>query len=40
VRAWPDQATLAGMIGEAGWDRVEWRNLSGGLVAIHRACRS
>jgi demethylmenaquinone methyltransferase/2-methoxy-6-polyprenyl-1,4-benzoquinol methylase len=37
VRAWPDQATLAGMIGKAGWDRVEWRNLSGGLVAIHRA---
>jgi demethylmenaquinone methyltransferase/2-methoxy-6-polyprenyl-1,4-benzoquinol methylase len=40
VRAWPGQATLAGMIGAAGWQRVEWRNLSGGLVAIHRAWKA
>jgi demethylmenaquinone methyltransferase/2-methoxy-6-polyprenyl-1,4-benzoquinol methylase len=39
VRAWPDQATLARTIGAAGWDRVEWRNLTGGLVAIHRAVK-
>ncbi|WP_322937693.1 demethylmenaquinone methyltransferase [Nocardioides bizhenqiangii] len=37
IRAWPDQAGLAAMIGEAGWQNAEWRNLSGGIVALHRA---
>jgi len=37
IRAWPDQAALADLIGEAGWQRPEWRNLSGGVVALHRA---
>ena len=37
IRAWPDQAGLAAMIAEAGWQRPEWRNLSGGIVALHRA---
>ncbi len=37
IRAWPDQAGLAAMIGEAGWTAPEWRNLSGGIVALHRA---
>ncbi len=37
IRAWPDQAGLARMIGEAGWTSGEWRNLSGGIVALHRA---
>ena len=37
IRAWPDQAGLAAMIGEAGWQQTEWRNLSGGIVALHRA---
>lgn len=37
IRAWPDQAGLAAMIGEAGWRTPEWRNLSGGIVALHRA---
>jgi len=37
IRAWPDQAGLAAMIGEAGWSGVQWRNLSGGIVALHRA---
>ena len=36
IRAWPDQAGLAGRIGAAGWQRVAWRNLSGGIVALHR----
>lgn len=39
VRAWPDQPTLAGIIEQNGWTGVEWRNLSGGLVAIHRATK-
>jgi demethylmenaquinone methyltransferase/2-methoxy-6-polyprenyl-1,4-benzoquinol methylase len=37
IRAWPDQAGLAAMIAEAGWQGPEWRNLSGGIVALHRA---
>jgi demethylmenaquinone methyltransferase / 2-methoxy-6-polyprenyl-1,4-benzoquinol methylase len=37
IQAWPDQPSLAGMIEAAGWSRVEWRNLSGGIVALHRA---
>jgi demethylmenaquinone methyltransferase/2-methoxy-6-polyprenyl-1,4-benzoquinol methylase len=39
IRAWPDQRALAGLIGRAGWRRVGFRNLSGGIVAIHRAWR-
>ncbi|MGB8021000.1 MAG: demethylmenaquinone methyltransferase [Candidatus Nanopelagicales bacterium] len=37
IRAWPTQAQLAERIAEAGWSRVAWRNLSGGIVALHRA---
>jgi demethylmenaquinone methyltransferase/2-methoxy-6-polyprenyl-1,4-benzoquinol methylase len=37
IRAWPDQQGLAGLIAEAGWWAPEWRNLSGGIVALHRA---
>ena len=37
IRAWPAQRELAGLIGEAGWGRVAWRDLSGGIVALHRA---
>ncbi|MGV9210772.1 demethylmenaquinone methyltransferase [Micromonospora sp. RB23] len=39
VRAWPDQAALAGRVAAAGWGRVAWRNLTGGVVALHRAVR-
>ncbi len=37
IRAWPDQATLAARIAEAGWSEVRWRNLTGGTVTLHRA---
>ncbi len=37
IQAWPDQRALAARIGAAGWTGVEWRNLSGGIVALHRA---
>ncbi|ABW15441.1 ubiquinone/menaquinone biosynthesis methyltransferase [Parafrankia sp. EAN1pec] len=39
IRAWPGQAALAETIRAAGWTRVGWRNLSGGIVAVHRAVR-
>nr|WP_221502475.1 demethylmenaquinone methyltransferase [Actinoplanes octamycinicus] len=40
IRAWPDQAGLAARIADSGpWDRVGWRNLTGGVVALHRATR-
>jgi demethylmenaquinone methyltransferase/2-methoxy-6-polyprenyl-1,4-benzoquinol methylase len=39
IRAWPDQAALAATIGAAGWRGVAWRNLTGGVVALHRAVR-
>ena len=37
IRAWPDQQGLAARIEAAGWGHVEWSNLSGGIVALHRA---
>jgi len=39
VRAWPAQEPLARTIEAAGWTRVQWANLTGGLVAIHRAVK-
>jgi demethylmenaquinone methyltransferase/2-methoxy-6-polyprenyl-1,4-benzoquinol methylase len=36
IRAWPDQPGLARLLQHAGWRHVEWRNLSGGIVALHR----
>jgi demethylmenaquinone methyltransferase/2-methoxy-6-polyprenyl-1,4-benzoquinol methylase len=40
IRAWPAQAELARSIQVAGWSGVAWRNLTGGIVAVHRATRS
>ena len=40
IRAWPDQRGLAARITTAGWADVQWRNLSGGIVALHRATRA
>ena len=37
IRAWPDQQALATRLADAGWTRVQWRNATGGIVAIHRA---
>jgi demethylmenaquinone methyltransferase / 2-methoxy-6-polyprenyl-1,4-benzoquinol methylase len=39
IRAWPDQQGLADRIANAGWGAVQWRNLTGGIVALHRASR-
>jgi demethylmenaquinone methyltransferase / 2-methoxy-6-polyprenyl-1,4-benzoquinol methylase len=35
IRRFPNQARFAAMIGNVGFDRVEYRNLSGGIAAIH-----
>jgi demethylmenaquinone methyltransferase/2-methoxy-6-polyprenyl-1,4-benzoquinol methylase len=39
IRAWPAQAELAERVAGAGWERTGWRNLSGGIVAVHTAYR-
>lgn len=39
IAAWPDQRQLARVIGAAGWEGVRWKNLSGGIVALHSAVR-
>ncbi|WP_338709844.1 demethylmenaquinone methyltransferase [Streptomyces virginiae] len=39
IRAWPDQPALAGLLQKAGWSKVAWRNLSGGIVALHRGIK-
>ena len=39
IRAWPDQAELAQRIADAGWSAVRWRNLTGGIVALHAAVK-
>lgn len=40
IRAWPDQAELAADMQRAGFARVQWRDLSGGIVALHRGWRA
>nr|WP_202539970.1 demethylmenaquinone methyltransferase [Streptomyces sp. SID4937] len=40
IRAWPDQPGLAALLQKAGWSKVAWRNLTGGVVALHRATRA
>ncbi|MFD7167085.1 demethylmenaquinone methyltransferase [Streptomyces violascens] len=36
IRAWPAQDVLAARLQGAGWSKVAWRNLTGGVVALHR----
>lgn len=36
---WPDQLELAKKMQRAGWRDVEYRNLTGGIVALHRATK-
>jgi demethylmenaquinone methyltransferase/2-methoxy-6-polyprenyl-1,4-benzoquinol methylase len=39
IRTFPDQKKLAGMMRAAGLARVNVRNLSGGIAAIHSGWR-
>ena len=37
ILAWPAQEQLADLMAACGWREVEWKNLTGGIVALHRA---
>ncbi|RJF89521.1 bifunctional demethylmenaquinone methyltransferase/2-methoxy-6-polyprenyl-1,4-benzoquinol methylase UbiE [Oleomonas cavernae] len=39
IRRFPDQDTFAKMIAEAGFERVQVRNLTGGVAALHSGWR-
>jgi len=39
IRAWPNQAELSEVILAAGWKTCEYRDLTGGIVALHRATK-
>ena len=39
IRRFPDQKSFTGMIEDAGFERVRYRNLTGGVAAIHSAWR-
>ena len=36
IRRFPDQATFAGMMRAAGFGRVAWSSLTGGIAAVHQ----
>jgi demethylmenaquinone methyltransferase/2-methoxy-6-polyprenyl-1,4-benzoquinol methylase len=40
IQAWPDQTALAERIAATGWRDVGWRNLTGGVVALHHGRRA
>ncbi|WP_313279206.1 demethylmenaquinone methyltransferase [Timonella senegalensis] len=39
ISQWPNQEGLAELMQEAGWRNVAYRNLTGGIVALHRATK-
>lgn len=39
IRSWPDQRGLATLIAGSGWSDIHFRNLTGGIVALHWAER-
>jgi demethylmenaquinone methyltransferase/2-methoxy-6-polyprenyl-1,4-benzoquinol methylase len=39
IRRFPNQERFAGMIRAAGFERVTWRNLTGGVAAMHSGWR-
>lgn len=40
IQEWPDQERLGALIARSGWDRVQYRNYTGGILALHRAVRA
>lgn len=39
IQAWPEQATFASWLREAGYEQVAYRNLTYGIVALHRGTK-
>ena len=39
IRMHPDQETLKGMMETAGFERVSYHNMTGGIVALHRGIK-
>lgn len=39
IRMHPDQETLKGMMQDAGFNRVSYHNMTGGMVALHRGIK-
>jgi demethylmenaquinone methyltransferase/2-methoxy-6-polyprenyl-1,4-benzoquinol methylase len=39
IESWPDQKTLAGWLRQAGFQDVRYRDLSAGIVALHRGTK-
>lgn len=39
IAAWPNQEDLGAKFVNVGWKNVEYRNLTGGIVAVHRATK-
>jgi demethylmenaquinone methyltransferase/2-methoxy-6-polyprenyl-1,4-benzoquinol methylase len=39
IRAWPNQGELSKVILDSGWKTCEYRDLTGGIVALHRATK-
>ena len=40
IQAWPDQAGMASRLQTAGWRKVQWRDLTCGIVALHRGTKT
>jgi demethylmenaquinone methyltransferase/2-methoxy-6-polyprenyl-1,4-benzoquinol methylase len=40
IQEWPDQERLGALIARSGWKNVQYRNYTGGILALHRAIRS
>jgi demethylmenaquinone methyltransferase/2-methoxy-6-polyprenyl-1,4-benzoquinol methylase len=40
IRAWPNQEQLASQMILAGWSKISWCNLAGGIVSVHQGTKS
>jgi len=39
IRMHPDQETLKGMMADAGFENIEYHNMTGGIVALHKGIK-
>ncbi|CAB4659983.1 MAG: demethylmenaquinone methyltransferase [Actinobacteria bacterium] len=40
IQSWPDQGALAQIATESGWTGLTWKNLTGGVVAVHSGIKA